>query len=307
VPTPLLALVGPTASGKTETAIELAVSLGAEIVSVDSMLVYRGMDLGTAKPTPAQRAQVPHHLLDLIEPSEAFSVARFQELGRAALHAIEGREHAALLAGGSGLYFRALVDDLSFPGTDPGTRALLEGEAAAAGAQRLYRRLSDLDPVAASKIDPANVRRTVRALEVAAITGTPFSGFAAAWERFPPGRVRAAGLDVPAPLLAQRIRARVERMLATGWIEEVRVLAERGLGDWLTASQAIGYAEIVRHLQGRITLEDVVDLTVKRTKNLARRQMAWFRRDPRICWFPVRDTDAPVPLDEVLGYLERGA
>jgi tRNA dimethylallyltransferase len=306
VPNPPLALVGPTASGKTDVAIEVAASLGAEIVSVDSMLVYRGMDLGTAKPTPAQRARVPHHLIDLVGPSEAFSVARYQELGRAALQAIEGRGHPALLAGGSGLYFRALVDDLSFPGTDRATRTLLEREAAAAGTERLYRRLSDLDPVAASKIDPANARRTVRALEVAAITGEPFSAFAASWERYPSGRVRAAGLDVPSELLAQRIRVRVERMLATGWIEEVRALAGRGLGDWLTASQAIGYAEIVRHLQGRITLEDAVDLTVKRTKNLARRQMAWFRRDPRICWFPVVDTEEP-SLDELLDYLEHGA
>ena len=136
--------------------------------------------------------------------------------------------------------------------------------------------------MAASRIEPANVRRTVRALEVAAITGRPFSDFAAAWDRFPRGRVRAAGLHVPGERLVPRIRSRVERMLAAGWIEEVRGLADRGLGEWLTASQAIGYAEIVRHLQGRITLEDAVDLTVKRTKNLARRQMAWFRRDPRI-------------------------
>src|SRR5215211_5856953 len=165
-----LALVGPTACGKTEAALEIAGAIGAEIVSVDSMLVYRGMDIGTAKPTPAERARVPHHLIDVVDPLESFSVARYQALGREALSGIASRGRTAFLVGGSGLYFRALVDGLEFPGTDPVVRDELEAEAAAVGTDRLYRRLAETDPPAAAKIEPGNVRRTVRALEVAAIT-----------------------------------------------------------------------------------------------------------------------------------------
>jgi tRNA dimethylallyltransferase len=302
--TTLLALVGPTASGKTEAAIALADSLNAEIASVDSMLVYRGMDIGTAKPSAAQRAAVPHHLIDLADPSEPFSVARYQSLGRATLAGIEARGHATLLAGGSGLYFRALVDDLTFPGTDTGTRALLEDELRAVGPQRLHERLTAFDPLAASKIEPANERRTVRALEVAAISGRRFSEFAQRWDRYPPEGVRAAGLDVPREVLAERIRARVDRMLAAGWVEEVRGLVERGFGAWLTSTQAIGYAELALHLQGRNSLEEAVELTVKRTKNLARRQTAWFRRDPRIRWFSVGPEGPDAVLGDVRAYLE---
>jgi tRNA dimethylallyltransferase len=305
--TPLLAVVGPTASGKTALAVHLAEALAAEVVSVDSMLVYRGMDIGTAKPDAAERARVPHHLIDVADPSESFSVARYQEMGRRVLDTLSQRGRPALLAGGSGLYFRALVDDLDLPGSDPGTRALLEREAAAAGASHLYDRLVRMDPVAAAKIEPGNVRRTVRALEVAAITGTPFSDFAGAWDRFPSDGVRVAGLDVSRPLLAERIGARVERMLADGWLDEVRALMDRGFGRWLTASQAIGYAELVRHLEGRSTLEDAVELTIKRTKALARRQMAWFRRDPRIRWFSVPGTGPDVIVDDLRTYLEAEA
>jgi len=300
----LLALVGPTASGKTEAAIALASSLDAEIASVDSMLVYLGMDIGTAKPDAAQRAAVPHHLIDIADPSEPFSVARYQALGRAAVADIASRGRRTLLSGGSGLYFRALVDDLTFPGTDADTRAQLEAELQAVGAARLYERLTDLDPVAASKIEPGNVRRTVRALEVAAISGRPFSDFAQRWDRFPPDRVRAAGFEGSREVLATRIRARVERMLAGGWIEEVLGLVERGFGAWLTSTQAIGYAELALHLQGRSSLEEAVELTVKRTKNLARRQAAWFRRDPRIRWFPVGVEGPGDVLEDVRAYLE---
>lgn len=300
---PVLALVGPTASGKTEIAVGIAERLDAEVVSVDSMVVYRGLDIGTAKPTPDQRARVPHHLIDVAEPSEPFSVARYQELGRAALVGVAERGRRALLAGGSGLYVRALVDDLAFPGTDPGVRAELEAEAAALGAARLHARLRETDPAAAAKIEPDNARRTVRALEVAAVTGRPFSTFAGAWDRYPPERLRAAGIEVPRAVLAARISARVRTMLAAGWLEEVRVLLEVGLGGWLTAAQAIGYAELARHLQGRMTLEDAVEQTEKRTRNLARRQMAWFYRDPRVRWFPVGGGGAAEAFDDILAHL----
>lgn len=300
---PLLALVGPTASGKTEAGIAVAEALGAEIASVDSMLVYRCMDVGTAKPSTQQRGRVPHHLLDIAEPSEPFSVARFQALAREAIRDIGDRGHRPLLVGGSGLYFRAVVDDLEFPGTDPTIRAELETLAAALGPERLHARLAELDPVAAEAIEPENVRRTIRALEVAAVTARPFSSFAEAWDRFEPERVRVAGIDVPRGLLATRIEARVGGMLEAGLLEEVRALMDRGLSGWLTASQAIGYAEFARHLQGELSLDDAVAGTVRRTKELARRQMVWFRRDPRIAWFRAGADGATGVVEELVRYL----
>ena len=301
---PLLALVGPTASGKSAAAMDLAPGLGAEICSVDSMLVYRGMDVGTAKPSTADRAAVLHHLLDLAEPSERFTVARFQELARLAMADMAERGARPLLVGGSGLYLRAVVDQLVFPGEDPAVREELEREAEAAGAERLFARLEALDPVAAAKIEPGNVRRIVRALEVPAITGTPFSGFSASWDRYDSDRMRAAGISIAQPVLAARITDRVSAMFAAGWLEEVRGLVDRGFGDWLTSTQAIGYAELARHLDGRLSLEEAWTLTDRRTRNLARRQMAWFRRDPRIRWFEAGSGGAPDVVDEVRTYLE---
>lgn len=300
---PLRAIVGPTASGKSEAAIAVAEAIGAEIVSVDSMTVYRGMDVGTAKPTPVERARVPHHLIDVVEPSEPFTVARYRELAEAAVRQIRERGRRVLLVGGSGLYFRAVVDRLAFPGTEPRTRAWLETEARILGAERLHARLRELDPEGAAKIEPANVRRTVRALEVAAVTGRPFSAFAEDWERYEPGRVRAAGIEVPREVLAARIEARVRAMLERGLLEEVGGLVARGFGRWLTASQAIGYAEFARHLAGELTLEEAVAITVRRTKELARRQMIWFRRDPRIRWFRVGPEGAVGLVDELVEYL----
>jgi tRNA dimethylallyltransferase len=301
---PFLALVGPTASGKTGAALRIAEALGAEILSVDSMLVYRGMDVGTAKPTASERGRVLHHLVDLVEPSQPFSVAAFQAAARRAAEDVHRRGKTPLLVGGSGLYFRAVVDDLEFPGTEEGVRGALEGEATALGPDRMHRRLADLDPVAASKIEPGNVRRTVRALEVAAITGRTFSSFAAAWERYGPERVRAAGVRLGTQDLAARVDARVQEMLGAGWLREVEALVARGLGGWLTASQAIGYAELARHLAGELSLEDAVQQTVKRTRTLARRQMAWLRRDPRIRWFDVGIRGAFEATDEIASYLE---
>jgi tRNA dimethylallyltransferase len=300
---PPLALVGPTASGKSEAALALAEALNAEIVSVDSMLVYRGMDLGTAKPSPAERARVPHHLIDVAEPSESFSVARFQEAAATAVKGIGARGHRVLLVGGSGLYFRAVVDELEFPGTDPDARAALEKEAAALGPAGMHERLTALDPVAAGRIEPANVRRTVRALEVPAITGRPFSAFAEAWERYEPRAVRAAGVRMSREILLVRIGERVRAMLDAGWFDEVRSLVERGFEGWLTSTQAIGYAETARHLRGEMTREEAVEATVKRTANLARRQMAWFRRDPRIRWFDVGAAGAIEAYEPIRAFL----
>jgi tRNA dimethylallyltransferase len=303
---PFLALVGPTASGKTEAGVRVADSLGAEIVSVDSMLVYRGMDLGTAKPAPAERFGVRHHLLDVADPSEAFSVARYQGLARNAVAQIRERDGRVLLVGGSGLYFRAVADDLEFPGTEPQARRDLEAEASALGAGQMHARLAELDPLAAAKIEPDNVRRTVRALEVAAVTGRTFSSYAGAWERYPTEHVRAAGIDIARPALSRRIEARVEAMLAAGVLDEVRGLLDRGLFGWLTSSQAIGYAEFARHLRGELSLREAVAGTVKRTKALARRQLAWFRRDPRIRWFATDERGAQAVVEDVTEYLRDG-
>jgi tRNA dimethylallyltransferase len=298
-----LALVGATASGKTDAGVELAERLGAEVLMIDSMTVYRGMDVGTAKPAPAERRGVPHHLLDLADPTEPFSVAEFQALARQALSDLRTREVPALLVGGSGLYFRAVVDDLDFPGTDPAVRRGLEAEGSALGAASLHRRLSGFDPAAAARIEPANLRRTVRALEVAAITGLPFSSFSSSWDRYPAARVRAAGVELPPEVLRGRIEARAHRMLRQGLIEEVRGLLDRGFGPFLTSSQAIGYLEVSLHLQGRLRAEEMVEATVRRTRSLARRQMAWFRKDPRIRWFAAGEGGAVEVIDEIEEYL----
>jgi tRNA dimethylallyltransferase len=300
---PFLALVGPTASGKTEAGIAVAERVGAEIVSIDSMLVYRGMDVGTAKPTADQRDRVPHHLVDVVDPSEPFSVARFQVLGREAASGIRGRGRRVLLSGGTVLYLRALVDELAFPPTDPSVRSTLEAEAERVGAIAMYERLARSDPVAAEKIEPENVRRTIRALEVARLTGRPFSSFAQAWERYEPSRVRAAGIRVAPDALSRRIERRVGSMIASGMLEEVRGLVSAGFGSWLTSSQAIGYAEFARHLAGDLTLEEAVAGTVKRTRALARRQMAFLRRDPRIRWFEAGEDGAGPLVDELAEYL----
>jgi tRNA dimethylallyltransferase len=306
VPTPVpRALVGPTASGKTEASLVLARRLGAEVVVVDSMTVYRGMDVGTAKPTGADRSEVKHHLVDLADPAEAFSVAAFQRLARIALLSIAGRGRTPLLVGGSGLYFRAVVDDLVFPGTERATRRELEAEAGALGPERLHARLLASDPEAAERIDPGNARRTVRALEVAAITGRRFSEFRRGWDRYPSDRVRAAGVEVEPEVLRRRIDARVRRMLEGGLIDEVRTLRGRGFGPFLTSSQAIGYLEVAKHLDGRLDAEEMERRIARRTRELARRQMAWFRRDPRVRWFKAGDAGAMEAVDEIEEYLRR--
>ena len=295
-----LALVGPTAAGKTEASLALAERLGAEVVLIDSMTVYRGMDVGTAKPSPGERAAVPHHLVDVADPGRPFSVAQFQRLAADAVAGIIRRGARPFLVGGSGLYFRAVVDALEFPGTDPELRGSLEAEAAAVGPARLHERLAAFDPAAAAKMEPSNARRVVRALEVAALTGRAFSDFAEPWGRYPEDRVRAAGVTMPAEVLAARIEERARRQLGEGLLDEARELLASGIER--TAAQAIGYAEAIEVVRGAVTREEALELMVRRTRALARRQMAWFRRDPRIRWFEADERGAAGIAAELEGF-----
>ena len=282
-----LALVGTTASGKSQLALELARrDPTIELVSVDSMQVYRGMDIGTAKPTPAEQAEVRHHLIDLADPWEDFTVTRFQAAFRAALADIEARGRRALLVGGTGLYLRAVVDDLTIPGRFPDARAELEAEADTAA---LFRRLEELDPLAATRMEPTNRRRIVRALEVSLGSGQPFSSFGPGLETYPPSRFQLLGIELPADTVAARIAARYAEQLAAGFVEEVRRLAAEPRGLSPTARQALGYRELLAHVEEGADLDEMVALAVTRTRKFARRQRAWFRRDPRIEWFPADD------------------
>jgi tRNA dimethylallyltransferase len=283
-----LALVGPTASGKSAVAMAAADSLGdVEIVSVDSMQVYRGMDIGTAKPTPAEQAAVPHHLIDLVDPGEYFSVARFQAEAAAVIAGIESRGHRALLVGGTGLYFHSVVDGYALPPGDEVLRAELESQAGEEGGlARLMDELEALDPVAAARILPDNARRIVRALEVIRETGRPFSSFG-------PGvlqvhvhqlPVRTVGLWIPRPVGARRIEERIGAMVEAGFVDEVARLAADPAGLSVTAREAIGYKEILAHLDGSWSLAYSLRRIADRTRQLARRQRVWFRRDRRIAW-----------------------
>jgi tRNA dimethylallyltransferase len=282
-PGPVLAVVGPTAAGKTELALALAERLGGEVISADAMLVYRGMDIGTAKPTPEQRARVRHHLVDLVDPGEEFSVAGFQPLARAAIADVLERGRLPLLVGGSGLYFRAVVDDFVFPPTDQAVRARLEAEAAETGLPELYRRLAAADPAAAARIQPSNLRRTVRALEVMELTGRPFSSFRAAMDA-PVSRYRLTvlGLDPGPEALRARVAERVAAMAQAGLVEEVRRLADRPLSR--TARQALAYKELLDAMERDAPVSEALEAVVRRTRAYARRQLAWFRRDPRVRW-----------------------
>jgi tRNA dimethylallyltransferase len=301
----LLALVGPTASGKTEASIVLAERLDAEVVNVDSTLVFRGMDVWTGKPTAGQLARVPHHVIDVAEPNAPLNVTTFAGLAWEAIDDIHARGREALLVGGSGLYFRTVVDRLQAPPTDAATRALLAAEASVVGPRRMHERLEAIDPVAASKIDRDNARRTVRALEVAAITGSPFSSFAGDLERYPPEHVRAAGLEVEPDILRRRIEQRAERNF-DGLVRETRELLERGYGDFLRTAHVIGYAEAAARIDGRLDRADAVAAIVKRDRALARRQMAWFRRDPRIRWFAAGPEGGAALVGELEEYLRDG-
>ncbi len=287
-PAPVV-IVGPTASGKSAVAMSVATARpDVEIVAVDSMQVYLGMDIGTAKPTAADRAAVVHHGLDLARPSEEFTLAQYVAAARPALDDVMRRGHRVLVVAGTGLYLRGLTDPLELPGRWPEIRAELERAAAATdGPVRLHRRLAALDPLGASRIEPGNTRRTVRALEVTLGAGRPFSSFGPGlgtyaeldWEMF--------GLRWPRAVLRRRIEDRVTRMMEAGLLDEVRALASGPLSR--TAAQALGYRELLDHLRGAMTLDEAIATVVIRTQQFAVRQERWFRRDPRLRWIDVDD------------------
>ncbi|WP_067910244.1 tRNA (adenosine(37)-N6)-dimethylallyltransferase MiaA [Actinomadura rubrobrunea] len=284
----MIAVVGPTAAGKSELAVELALRLGGEAVNADSMQLYRGMDIGTAKLTREEMRGVPHHLLDVWDVTETASVAEYQRLCDQVIADVRGRGRLPVLVGGSGLYVRAALDHMEFPGTDPAVRARLERELAEVGPHALHERLREADPEAARAILPSNGRRVVRALEVIEISGRPFTA------TLPEHRYRydavQIGLRVPRPELDARIAMRVERMWRAGLVDEVRELEKRGLREGLTASRALGYAQVLRFLAGEWTEEQAKAETIRATRRFARRQESWFRRDPRVHWLPY---DAP--------------
>jgi tRNA dimethylallyltransferase len=294
----VLALVGPTATGKSEVAVTLAERLGGEVVNADSMQLYRGMDIGTAKLGPAERRGVPHHLLDVWEVTERASVAEYQRLARAAIDEVLARGRVPVLAGGSGLYVRAALDDLDFPGTDPRLRARLEAELAAAGPATLHARLSEVDPEAARGILPSNGRRLVRALEVVELTGRPFAATLPA----PAAVYDAVHVGLDRSDLDSRVASRVDRMWAAGFVAEVRALVARGLRDGPTASRALGYRQVLGFLDGRYDEATARAETVRATRRFVRRQRSWFRRDPRVRWL---DAARPDLAEAALGLLGR--
>jgi tRNA dimethylallyltransferase len=292
--TRVAAIVGPTAVGKTGVSLEVAAGLGAEIISIDSMQVYVGMDIGTGKVSPAERARIPHHLLDLRPPDHELTVEEFQGLARAAIEDITARGKLPLLVGGSGLYFRAVVDDLAFPPRAADVRTSIEAEAEVLGPEMLHARLRELDPVAAAKIEPGNARRTVRALEVIEITGRPFSDNDS-WDRYESiYDLRVAGLTRSRKDLYSRLATRVDEMLAAGLIGEALGL-EGKLGR--TARQALGYKQVLDAPD--LPIANVRAEIVRATKRFARRQESWFKADPRVRWFEMGRSEA----DEIAGFL----
>ena len=279
---PVVAVVGPTATGKTALAVSLARPLGGEVVHADSMQLYRGMDIGTAKPDLAERGGVPHHLLDLWHVRQAASVAEYRERARAEIDRLRAAGTLPLLVGGSGLYVRAVLDELDFPGTDADIRARLEDELAVVGPAELHARLADLDPAAAASVLPSNGRRIVRALEVIELTGGPFR--AQLPEPAPHYPAVVIGVDREPAELDERIAVRVDRMWAAGFVDEVTALAADGLRDGPTASRALGYAQVLAQLDGKLTAEEARERTVSTTRRFVRRQRSWFRRDAGTTW-----------------------
>ncbi len=285
----VLAVVGPTATGKSELALEVAERVGGEVVNADALQLYRGMDVGTAKVPPGQRRGIPHHQLDVLEVTDEASVAAYQRAARADVDAIRARGAHPVLVGGSGLYVRAALDRLDIPPTDPAVRGRLEDEAGAEGGPALHARLASLDPVAAERIAPGNVRRVVRALEVVELTGRPFSASMPTREHVHP--TLTVGLALPREVLDARISARVDRMWSSGLLAEVADLAGRGLRSGRTASRALGYGQALAQLDGRMSEDEARADTARATRRFARRQESWFRADPRVVWLDPRRPD----------------
>ena len=284
----VVAVVGPTAVGKSALGTALARELGGEVVNADSMQLYRGMDIGTAKITAAEAGSVPHHLLDIWPVTAPASVAEYQKLAREAIDGLLAAGRPPILVGGSGLYVRSVLDRFEFPGTDPSLRARLEAELEEVGPGPLHERLAALDPDAAARILPSNGRRIVRALEVVSLTGS----FTAALPAQPEPAYPAVylGLDCPTEILDRRVEARVDAMWAAGFVDEVRRLADEGLREGRTAGRALGYQQLLRYLDGECTDAAARDETVRATRRFVRRQRSWFRRDGRVHWLdPTRD------------------
>jgi tRNA dimethylallyltransferase len=287
VPPPVIAVVGPTGSGKSDLAVGLALELDGEVINADSMQFYRGMDIGTAKISLEERRGVPHHLLDTLDVTEEASVSDFQQQARAVIDAIHGRGKRAILAGGSGLYLRAALDVLEFPGTDPAIRRRLENEAASEGEAGLRSRLERLDPVSAARL--GDTRRVIRALEVYELTGRPFSSYMPTREYVRPSV--QIGLEVDRDVLRARLAQRVHAMVENGLVEEVRRLESRGLRQGKTASRALGYAQFLKVLDGVSDVAEAAEETIVATRQFARRQLTWFRADPRIDWLEWQDPE----------------
>lgn len=290
VPRPLIVVLGPTATGKSDLGLALAAHRDGDVINADALQLYRGLDVGTAKLTVAERAGVPHHLLDVLDVTETASVAAYQRAARAVIEQVRAEGRTPVLVGGSGLYINAVLDELEFPGTDPQVRSSLEAELAALGPAALHSRLAAVDPAAAAAVLPSNGRRIVRALEVIAITGGPFPA------RLPAGaapRYDAVliGVDRPTPELDVRIARRVARMFAAGLADETRALLELGLRTGITASRALGYQQVIAALDGDGTLEQAAADTVVSTRRFVRRQRSWFRRDTRIQWLDGAEPD----------------
>ncbi|WP_328384059.1 tRNA (adenosine(37)-N6)-dimethylallyltransferase MiaA [Streptomyces sp. NBC_00400] len=304
VPAPrVIAVVGPTAAGKSDLGVALAQHVGGEVINADSMQLYRGMDIGTAKLTPEEQQGVPHRLLDIWDVTCAASVAEYQRLARAEIDRLLAEGRTPVLVGGSGLYVRGAIDALDFPGTDPEVRARLEAELAAGGSGPLHARLAAADPEAGRAILASNGRRIVRALEVIEITGRPFTanlpGHEAVYDTL------QIGVDVARPELDERIARRVDRMWEAGLVDEVRRLEGQGLRAGRTASRALGYQQVLAQLAGECTEQEARDETVRATKRFARRQDSWFRRDPRVHWLSgAAEHRAELP-GQALALLER--
>ncbi|MFE4592553.1 tRNA (adenosine(37)-N6)-dimethylallyltransferase MiaA [Streptomyces laurentii] len=299
----VIAVVGPTAAGKSDLGVFLAQQLGGEVVNADSMQLYRGMDIGTAKLTVEERGGVPHHLLDIWDVTEAASVAEYQRLARAEIDRLLSVGRTPVLVGGSGLYVRGAIDALEFPGTDPEVRARLEAELEERGSGVLHARLAEADPEAARAILPGNGRRIVRALEVIEITGKPFTanlpGHESVYDTV------QIGVDVARPELDERIATRVDRMWEAGLVDEVRALEAHGLREGRTASRALGYQQVLAALAGECTEDEARAETVRATKRFARRQDSWFRRDPRVHWLSGAMADRGELPGQALTLVER--
>jgi tRNA dimethylallyltransferase len=279
---PVITVVGPTAAGKSELSLALARTLGGEVVNADSMQLYQGMDIGTAKLTTADRAGIPHYLLDIWPVTQAASVSEYQRLARAAIDDVRARGLTPILVGGSGLYVRAAIDNLEFPGTDAVVRDRLESELIRTGPGPLHALLTAIDPVAAAAILPSNGRRIIRALEVIQLSGRPFSATLPEYQSVYP--IVQIGMAVPRAELDRRIAERVNHMWELGLVDEVRQLEQLGLREGRTASRALGYAQVLKFLDGEWSEQDAIDQTILATRRFVRRQESWFRRDPRISW-----------------------